>query len=477
VERDESKSSRTRLAVIGAGPGGYAAAFRAADLGLDVTLIDPEEAPGGVCLHRGCIPSKAYLHAAHVIADARRAEAWGIRFDSPRIDIDRLRSWKREVVSQLTGGLAGLAKARKVRTLRGRAVFTDSRQVVVEGIDPGRQALEFDYAIVATGSRPVVPDALAIESDRVMTSTEALELPSPTHSLLVVGGGYIGLELGSVYAALGSQVTLVEATQTLLPGVDRDLVRVLERAIRDEFSAIHLETSVAKLSPRDDGVVATFEGKGEAVAREVGFDRVLVAVGRRPNSSGLGLENTAVTLTKEGFIEVDAERRTRDPTIFAIGDVAGQPMLAHKATHEGLVAAAVVSGSKERWDARCIPAVVFTDREIAWCGMTEIEAEAAGVRVQVSRFPWQASGRALTLARGEGLTKILSDPEDGRVLGVGVCGAGAGELIGEAALAIEMGAVVEDLAATVHAHPTLSETLMEAAEVARGGSVHMKRPR
>jgi dihydrolipoamide dehydrogenase len=466
-----------RVAVVGAGPGGYAAAFRAADLGLDVTLIDPEAAPGGVCLYRGCIPSKAYLHVAKVLEEAESARRWGIAFDKPEIDVDRVRAWKDEVVTQLTGGLASLAKARAVRHVRGRASFAEPGRLVVEGATPGRETVEFDYAIVATGSRPTVPEPLTLDSPRVMTSTGALALPDVPATLLVVGGGYIGLELGSVYAALGSRVTVVEMTESLLPGVDKDLVRPLTAAIEKRLEAIHLGTAVRGLKETRGGIEVSLQSKDDTGARTETYEKVLVAVGRRPNSSGLGLENTSAEIDERGFVIVDAERRTRDDRIFAVGDVAGQPMLAHKATHEGLVAAGVIAGANDRFEPRCVPAVVFTDPEIAWCGLTEIDARSAETKVDVARFPWQASGRALTLGRDSGVTKIISDPETGRVLGVGICGSSAGDLIGEAALAIEMGANVEDLASTIHPHPTLSETLMEAAEVARGLGIHMKKKR
>jgi dihydrolipoamide dehydrogenase len=472
----EKSNTATRVAVLGAGPGGYAAAFRAADLGLDVTLIDPEENPGGVCLYRGCIPSKAFLHVARLLREAREAEAWGISFAEPRIDIARLRAWKEDVVSKLTAGLASLAKARGVNRIRGRATFLDAHTLTIDGASPGRHKVEFDSAIIATGSRPALPDALMVDSGRVLTSTGALELADVPGSLLVVGGGYIGLELGTVYAALGSRVTVVEMTEQLLPGVDADLVRPVAAAIGRAFEAVLLATGVQQLRETTNGVAATLRSaKGES--REVVFDKILVATGRRPNVSGLGLENTAVTVNAAGFVEVDAQRRTKEPSVFAIGDVAGQPMLAHKATHEGTLAADVIAGRAAVWEPRAIPAVVFTDPEIAWCGLTETQARAEGVAVEVSRFPWQASGRALTLGRGEGVTKILHDPETGRVLGVGICGSSAGELIGEGVLAIEMGAVAEDLAAAIHPHPTLSETVMEAADVALGLSVHVKRKR
>lgn len=465
-----------RVAVLGAGPGGYAAAFRAADRGLDVTLIDPEANPGGVCLYRGCIPSKAFLHVAHLLREADDATEWGVTFGNPRIDIAKLREWKDEIVAKLTGGLASLAKARGVKQIQGRATFVDTNVLTIDGARPGRHKLEFDDAIIATGSRPALPDALALDSERIMTSTDALELRDVPESLLVVGGGYIGLELGSVYAALGARVTIVEMTDHLLPGVDADLVRPVAGMLSRSFEAVRLSTGVVRVRETGEGIAATLKlQSGES--QEAVFQKVLVATGRRPNSSGLGLENTSVTVSESGFIEVDAQRRTTQPNVFAIGDVAGQPMLAHKATHEGTLAADVIAGGTAVWEPRAIPAVVFTDPEIAWCGLTETQARADGLTVEVARFPWQASGRAMTLGRAEGVTKILHEPESGRVLGVGICGHSAGDLIAEAVVAMEMGAVVEDLAASIHPHPTLSETVMEAAEVALGRSVHFKRKR
>jgi dihydrolipoamide dehydrogenase len=475
--RGQKPAAAKRVVVLGAGPGGYAAAFRAADLGLDVTLVDPEAKPGGVCLHRGCIPSKAYLHVARLLREAATAEKFGVRFGAPEIDIEKLRAWKDEVVAKLTGGLGVLAKARSVRYVQGRGTFEDARTLVLDGTSTGRERLVFDYAIVATGSRPSIPEALALESDRVMTSTGALELADVPKTLLVVGAGYIGLELGSVYAALGSRVTIVEMADRILAGVDADLAKPVKAATTEVVEALRLETRVERIAEASGGIeVRLVGGKPEASATST-FEKVLIAVGRKPNSSGLGLENTRVEFDDSGFILVDAERRTAEPSIFAIGDVAGQPLLAHKATHEGTTVAEVIAGKKTAFEPQVVPAVVYTDPEIAWCGLTEEEATRQGRRVTVGAFPWQVSGRALTLGRTDGLTKVLVDADSERVLGVGVVGAGAGELIAEAALAIEMGAVVEDLAATIHPHPTLSETVMEAAEVARGSSVHLKKKR
>lgn len=465
--------SAQRLAVLGGGPGGYAAAFLAADLGLSVTLIDDAPNPGGVCLYRGCIPSKALLHVAKVIGDARDAEAWGVRFGEPQIDPDAVRAWKGSVVSRMTGGLGSLARQRKVTLVQGRGRFAGSREIAVSTAD-GERRVAFDHAIIATGSRPATVPALSLDSDRVLDSTSALELPDVPGRLLVVGGGYIGLELGSAYAALGSAVTVVEMTDGLLPGVDRDLVGVLERRLRGSLAAVHTGTRVDAVAETDDGLAVTLSGATDGAER---YDRMLVSVGRVPNSGGLGLERTGAAVGADGFIEHDDQQRTGDRAIFAVGDVAGQPMLAHKASHEGRVAAEAAAGRRVAFEPQAIPAVVFTDPEIAWCGLTETEAKAHGRDVQVSRFPWTASGRATTLGRSEGLTKLLVDPGTDRVLGCGIAGPGAGELIAEAVLAIEMGAVATDVRLTIHPHPTLSETLMEASEVLFGTATHIFRPR
>ena len=470
----------TKLAVIGAGPGGYTAAFLAADLGLSVVLIDEAPRPGGVCLYRGCMPSKALLHAARVLADARAAARWGVSFGEPSIDVDRLRAWKNEVVSKLTGGLALLSKQRSVTLVQGRAAFAGARtlRVTPAGDAAGGvpRTIAFEHAIVATGSRPARPAALALDDPRVLDSTRALDVERVPSSLLVIGGGYIGLELGTVYAALGSAVTIVEMTGSLLPGADADLVRVLARRIGKIARAVHLRTSVTGLTPRADGIDVTLEGPaGRGQTHR--FDQVLVAVGRVPNSDLAGLERTRVERDDRGFIRVDAQRRTAEPSIFAIGDVAGEPMLAHKAFAEARVAADAIAGRAAAFAPRAIPAVVFTDPEVAWCGLTEADASAAGRPIVVAKFPWGASGRALTLDRPEGLTKLILDPDTGQILGVGLAGAGAGELIAEGVVAVEAGATAADLARAIHPHPTLSETLMEAAEVFFGRSAHVYRPK
>ena len=465
------KSSETDVVVIGAGPGGYAAAFHAADSGLKTTLVDRRERPGGVCLYVGCIPSKALLHVAQLLSDAKHAKQFGIHFGDPEIDLEALRAWKGEVVDKFTGGLAQLADLRGVEFVRGRATFEDSTTLGLEDSEVSR--IKFKHAIVATGSRPLGIPEIEIESDRVVDSTGALELQEVPEKLLVVGGGYIGLELGTVYASLGSKVTVVEMTGGLLPGVDLDLVRPLARRVEGLFESIRFKTKVVALEEAKECIEVTLEENGDNSLLK--FDKVLISVGRKPNSDGLGLENIKVQIDGQGFVQVDDQRRTSVDNIFAIGDVAGQPMLAHKATREGKVVAEVIAGQRTIFDNVAIPAVVFTDPEVAWCGLTELEAKSQGREVKVSRFPWAASGRALTLGRGEGLTKALFDPETGRLLGVGIVGLHAGELIAEGVLAIEMAAVAEDLASTIHAHPTLSETLGEVAEAFLGKATHIYR--
>ncbi len=465
---------QTDVAVIGAGPGGYAAAFRAADLGLDVTLIDPEEHPGGVCLYRGCIPSKALLHVARVLAEAEDVNACGVRFGPPQIDLEALRKWKGSVVSRLTAGLGALGKARGVRLIRGRAAFRDASSLRVECIEPATVEIRPRHTVIATGSRPGSLPGDLPDSERIMNSTAALELTTVPSSLLVVGGGYIGLELASVYAALGTRVTLVEMTGELLPGADRDLVRVLARRLASKLDAILLDTKVESLQDVGGEIVALL-ASGATAPVERRFSHALIAVGRKPNTSGLGLANTNVKVDTKGFIIADPQRRTAEANVFAVGDVAGEPLLAHKATHEGTTVADVIAGKRTAFDPAAIPAVVYTDPEIAWCGLTESEAERNGRAVTVTRFPWQASGRAMTMGRTEGLTKLVVDAETERVLGAGIVGVGAGDLIAEAVLAIETGAVAEDLGATIHPHPTLSETVMEAADLLHGLSVHVQR--
>ncbi len=465
----------TQLVVIGGGPGGYAAAFLAADLGLDVTLIDREANPGGVCLYRGCIPSKALLHVAALLSETRHASAWGIDFGEPRINLEKLRSWKSDVVQKLTGGLGQLARQRKVRFVRGNATLQGPTRVSVELDGGGSEQIDFDHGILATGSRPATIPGLSIESPRVMDSTGALDIPDVPKSLLVVGGGYIGLELGSVYAALGTRVSVVEMTGGLLPGADRDLVSILAKRMERVCAAIMLNTRVTGMKEEKSGIRVSFSGEG-APAEQV-FDKVLVSIGRRPNSEIPGLDRTQVKVDRRGFIEIDAQRRTAEPTLYAIGDVAGEPMLAHKASHEGRAAVEAIAGHKVAFEPLAIPAVVFTDPEIAWCGLTEPQAAAAGRPVEIARFPWGASGRATTLDRNDGVTKFVLEPGTGRVLGVGIAGVHAGEMIAEGVLAIEMGATADDVRLTIHPHPTLSETIMEAADVFFGQSTHIYRPK
>ncbi len=445
------------VAVVGGGPGGYTAAFRCAELGLETVVVDAGKRLGGACLFEGCIPSKALLHVAAVLGEAERAREFGVDFGEPRLSLDPLRKWKSErVVGKLARGLVSVAKAKSVEVVGGRAVFEDSRRLRVEGDDA--QVIVFKHAIVATGSAPSPLPGLTLQSDRIMDSTTALDLPDIPDRLLVVGGGYIGLELGQVYAALGSKVSVVEMTDGLLPGVDRDLVQPLARRCEKLFVNIHLKTKASGLRETGRGIEA---GLGDETML---FDRVLIAVGRRAQTQGLGLEATRVRTSERGIIGVDDRCRTDDPRIYAIGDVTGEPMLAHRAMRQGKVAAEAIAGRPVAFDNVAVPAVVFTDPEVAWCGLTEADAQRTGRAVKTAKFQWAASGRAATLGRSDGLTKILADPESGRIVGVGIVGPGAGELIAEAALAIEAALTAEDLAATIHTHPTLSETLMEAAE-------------
>ncbi len=462
------------VAVLGAGPGGYAAAFLAADMGMNVALIDQEPEPGGVCLNRGCIPSKALLHAAEVIYASREASQFGLAFDDPDIDLDKLRNWKQnDVVGAMNAGLRQLIKQRNVDYIQGRGTLTGSNTIQVKR-EGDTRTVQAERIILATGSRPAFPPTLPHTSPHVWTSRDALALGKIPERLLVVGGGYIGLEMATVYAALGSDVTVVEMTDSLLPGADRDLVRVLARSLDDKLSEIRLKTRVEELVSQDQGVIATLADEDNHYTKEQ-FDNVLIATGRRPNTEDLGLEHTGVVVDR-GFVQVGPDRRTNDPSIYAIGDITGQPMLAHKASHEGRIAVEAIAGNDVRFDPRAIPAVVFTQPELAWTGITEAEAKAEGLDFTVGRFPWAASGRAKTLG-GEGLTKLIIDNTTELILGAGIVGPGAGELIAEATLAIEMGAVANDLALTIHAHPTLAETLMEAAESFHGTATHIYRPK
>lgn len=467
-------TQEVQVAIIGGGPGGYAAAFRAADLGLDVMVITSDERLGGVCLLRGCIPSKALLHVSELLYDARHAEPLGLVFPEPKIDVDGVRSFKDRVVDRLTGGLGYIAEKRGVQVVNGRATFEDSNTLRLQGTDLAH--VKFDYAIIATGSVPIaLPGTEFKANGRIMDSTAALDMPDVPERLLVVGGGYIGLELGSVYANLGSEVTVVEMLDRLIAQADADLARPLVRHIDEIFENVYTSTKVVKMEEDEKGVSVTFEGEVEETEQR--FDRVLVAIGRRPNSNNLGLENTKVEVGDRGFIQADEEQRTTEPHIFAIGDVIGGVQLAHKAMYEGRIAAEVIAGQPSVFDARAIPAVVYTDPALAWAGLTENEAEEQGIEVEVARFPWTASGRALTIDAPEGMTKIIADPESGRVLGFGIVGRGAGELISEGVLAIEMGALAEDIAQTIHPHPTLSETKSEVAEVFLGSATHLLPPK
>ena len=474
-----------QLVVIGAGPGGYAAAFLAADLGMQVALVDTEPNPGGVCLYRGCIPSKALLHVAKLIAEAKHASAWGITYPDPKIDLDRLRAFKDGVVQKLTAGLGQLSKQRKVTYFQGKAAFASNRSLSLELTKGGTEALAFEHAIIATGSRPAIAPGLSADSARLMDSTSALDLPDVPKSLLVVGGGYIGLELGSVYAALGTKVTVVEMTPGLLPGADRDLVAILSRRMEQTVHKVLLNARVvemkeakAGLKVRIEGVPSTGSGQGLSDAdKEQTFDRVLVSVGRKPNSAIAGLDKTRVKVGDRGFIRVDSARRTDEPNIFAIGDVVGEPMLAHKASHEARAAVETIAGHNVAFEPQAIPAVVFTDPEVAWCGLTETDAKKQGREVEIAKFPWAALGRAQAIDRPDGVTKLVIDPATERILGVGIVGSGAGELIAEGVLAVEMAALATDLKLSIHPHPTLSETLMEAAEVFFGQSTHVYRPK
>jgi dihydrolipoamide dehydrogenase len=467
---------KLKIAVVGGGPGGYAAAFLAADLGLAVTLIDPEANPGGVCLYRGCIPSKALLHVADLIEESRQARNWGVEFGEPKIDLARLRAFKQNVVTKLTGGLGLLSKQRKVEYIQGRAAFENSNTLRVARANRSTDSLRFERIILATGSRPAIIPSLKLDSPRLMDSTAALNLSDVPRSLLVIGGGYIGLELGTVYAALGSKVSVVEMLSGLLPGTDRDLVLPLYKRLEKSFAAIWLNTTVASIKEEADGIRVTFDGT-QVQEREKVFDKVLVSVGRKPNSEIPGLEKTGVKVGPRGFIQVNKQLQTDDPSIYAIGDVVGEPMLAHKASHEGRTAVEAIAGHNVAFEPAAIPAVVFTDPEIAWCGLTETQAKNENREVKVAKFPWGASGRAITLDRPEGMTKLLIDPQSERVLGVGIVGAGAGELIAEGVLAIEMAALAKDVALTIHPHPTLSETIMESAEVFFGTSTDVYRPK
>ncbi len=463
-------TQETDVLVVGGGPGGYAAAFRAADLGLDVTMVDLDARPGGVCLFRGCIPSKTLLYAAEILHDARRAEEMGILFGEPKVDLGRLREWKDKVVDKLAAGLVELSRKRGVQLIQGSAVFESSDHVRVMGTEASH--IRFKHAVIATGSHSRIVNGIEFRpGGRIMDATGALELADIPERLLVIGAGYVGVELGSVYASLGSRVTLVETNGHLMTGIDQDLVQLLSRRLNALFSSIHFNTRVKSMEERDDRVDVVFEGKIEPFGQS--FDRVLVAIGREPNSAGIGLENTRVKLNERGFVIVDEQRRTSDEKIFAVGDAVGGVMLAHKAMHEGKVAAEVIAGKKVAFDPQAIPAVVYSDPQIAYVGLTEDRARRENRPVKVSRFPWAASGRAVSMGVPQGITKVIIDPDTERVLGVGIVGRDAGEMISEGVLAVEMGALAEDLALSIHPHPTLSESEEEAAEAFLGSATHI----
>ena len=461
--------TKKRIIILGAGPGGYTAAFLAADRGMSVTLIDENSTPGGVCLHKGCIPSKSLLHLSRLIEETKDAEACGLKFQPPEIDLNRVREWNREVISKMSRGLISLCKQRGVEFIHGRARFLDGNNLVINDKD----RLSFDHCILATGSQPICPPLFSAIGDQTLTSTSALELDEVPERLLVVGGGYIGLEMGTIFSSLGSQVTVVEMTGELLTGVDRDLVRPLSSRLKSQFQNIYLNTKVVSCELKDNRGAVQFDGDVEAAS----YDRILVAVGRKPNTVDIGLESTGVMTDDHGFIQVDERFQTDESSIFAIGDVIGGAMLAHKASAEGKDVVGMLAGDDPSQKARSVPAVVFTDPEIAWCGLTETEAKSKGMKVQIAKFPWGASGRAQTLSRPDGVTKLILDPDTEQILGMGITGVGAGELIGEGVLAVDNGLKAKDLAHSIHPHPTLSETIMESAEAFYGEATHIYKRR
>jgi dihydrolipoamide dehydrogenase len=460
------KTNHFEVVVIGSGPGGYAAAFRAADLDKKVALIEKDDALGGVCLNRGCIPSKALLHISQTIEEAHALEEKGIKFNSPKIELDKIRHWKSEVVGKLNKGIAQMAKARKVQVFTGIAEFSSKTEISIKSKEKS-ELISFDNAIIATGSRSTLIPSIPNDHPSVMTSKEALQLKDIPKSLLVIGGGYIGLEMATVYNSLGSQVTVVEMLDALLPGADKDIVRLLQHKLKKDFHQIMVKSKVLEVKPNKDKTLSVkIDNNGKTLTEK--FDKVLVSVGRRPNTENIGLEKIGVKISEKGFIVVDEKQKTNVKNIYAIGDVAGEPMLAHKATHEGKVAAEVIVGLPAAFDAKSIPAVIFTNPEIAWTGLTETEAQAKGINYKKAEFPWGASGKAIATGQSIGKTKLLFNPDNGKLLGVSIVGAHAGDIISEAALAIEMGADAEDVGLTVHPHPTLSETFANAAEVFSG---------
>lgn len=461
-----SNNKHTDILVIGSGPGGYAAAFRAADLGREVTLVDKDPTLGGVCLNRGCIPSKTLLHIAKVLEEAESLKKMGVTFTKPTIDIDLVRDWKNKVVSQLSGGIGQMAKARKVNTVQAEATFLSDNEVQLKS-ESSTEIITFDYCVIASGSSSSIIPGIPFDNENILTSKTALDLKKIPESLLVIGGGYIGLEMGTVFSALGSSVSVAEFLPNLLPGADPDLVKPLARKLKKEFSEIHLSTKITKVEQAKSGVMdVTMEKNGEEITKQ--YEQVLVSVGRKPNTEKMGVDKTNIKVNEQGFISVDKYQQTSVKNIFAIGDIVGNPMLAHKATHEGKVAAEVICGLPAAFDAKAIPAVIFTDPEIAWVGVTETEAKESGIPYEKGEFPWAASGKSLALGRNEGRTKILFDKDTKRTIGVGIVGPNAGDLISEGALAIEMGADAEDISLTVHPHPTLGETFANAAEVFEG---------
>ena len=461
-----SSKKHIDILVIGSGPGGYAAAFRAADLGRKVMIIDKDPTLGGVCLNRGCIPSKTLLHIAKVLEEAASLKRMGVTFTKPKIDIDAVRDWKSKIVTQLSQGIGQMAKARKIQTVQGKALFISDTEIQLQSSSK-KERFTFDHCIIAAGSSSAVIPGIPMENKDVLTSRSALELVGVPKSLLILGGGYIGLEMGTVFSSLGSSVSVAEFLPNLLPGADADLVKPLVRKLKKQFEEIYLSTKITSVKPaKPKGLVVTME-KDEKVSNKK-YDQVLVSVGRKPNTKNIGLENTSIKINDRGFITVDKHQKTTVDNIYAVGDIAGNPMLAHKATHEGKVAAEVICGLPAAFDARAIPAVIFTDPEIAWVGITEEEAKEKSIPYEKGEFPWAASGKSLVLGRNEGKTKIIFDPETKRTIGVGIVGPNAGDLISEGALAIEMGADAEDIRLTVHPHPTLGETFANAAEVFEG---------
>ena len=465
---------KTQLVVLGAGPGGYSAAFRAADLGIETVIVDARDTLGGVCLNVGCIPSKALLHVAKVIDDAKEMASHGVVFGEPQIDLDKVRSWKDSVVAKLTGGLSGMSKMRKVKHVQGYGKFTGANTLEVEGKD-GKTTITFDNAIIAAGSEPVSLPFIPHDDPRVIDSTGALEMKDVPEKMLVLGGGIIGLEMGTVYRSLGSQIDVVEFLDQLIPAADKDVIKIYQKYVKDKFNVM-LETKVTAVEAKKDGLYVTFEGK-QAPAEPVKYDKVLVAVGRRPNGSLIAADKAGVQVDERGFISVDKQMRTNVANIYAIGDLVGQPMLAHKAVHEGHVAAEVIAGKKHYFDPKCIPSVAYTDPEVAWVGLTEKEAKEQGIAYESATFPWAASGRAIASGRTEGMTKMIFDKESNRVIGGAIIGINAGEMLGEIGLAIEMGADAEDVALTIHAHPTLNESIGLASEIFEGSITDLPNPK